>query len=106
LGGRNGNSEVQFTIHAYQSYVKFSILVLGATYLTTKKSMAHLTFYVRDTNVEASAPPSLRCNLASRRGESKINGVSFDFYEDANIKTIKQTHVCGKFAVYVKLEAN
>lgn len=56
--------------------------------------------------MEASTPPSLRCNLASRRGESKINGVSFDFYEDANIKTIKQTHVCGKFAVYVKLEAN
>ena len=60
------------SIHAYQSYVKFSILVLGATHLITKKSMAHLTFDVRDTNVEASTPPSLRCNLASRRGESKI----------------------------------
>ncbi len=33
-----------------------------------------------------------------------MNGLDFEFH-DANTKPIKQTHVCGKFAVNVKLRA-
>ena len=67
-GGMNGNLEVR----SNSSLSKLKFLVPPIWKQTNH--LANLTLYVQDTNVEASTPPSLRCNLASSVESSKLMG--------------------------------